>query len=152
VGFFCDTLHGEPALKAMIEKLHASGTLIRASNIYKRQSPDLSERPKLYMVVLIETLLSKEDLHRGIALLKTLRAGFSSGAQLLAFDQIVQLVPGSTLPHPVFLQDFAFLQCASEIWGDYEHPILNTTLNELVKTGRYKDDNLEFFSQGMDLL
>ena len=152
VGFFSDTLHGDAALREMSQKLKEHGEILAGSNVYKKLPEEIGERPKLYYVVLLQTLESKEDLQRAVSLLKTLKAGFSSGAILLAFDQVVQMVPGSTLPSPAFMEDYPYLHCASEVAGDYEHPIMGKTLNELVKQRRTKDHGLEFHSQGKDLI
>ena len=70
----------------------------------------------------------------------------------MSFDQEVQLIPGATLPHPQLLEEYAFLHCAAEICSELQHPVLGRSLNALVKLHRTKHDEIEFYSQGLDLV
>jgi 7,8-dihydro-6-hydroxymethylpterin-pyrophosphokinase len=70
---------------------------------------------------------------------------------LLVFNKDVIMLPNQTLPHPLMVSDTVLLRCASEVWGDYEHPILAQTLNEIVDSNRFFD-KVEFYSQGSLLL
>lgn len=87
----------------------------------------------------IEKEHSNEHLHRILSL------------NLLAFENKTTMTKNLTLPHPEFHSRPEILFPAAEVWGEYFHPILKKSLNELTR----EFANLkwgEFYEQGKSLL
>jgi 7,8-dihydro-6-hydroxymethylpterin-pyrophosphokinase len=66
--------------------------------------------------------------------------------QLLTHGESVYMSPLITLPHPNLHEDKMILKCAAEAWGNFEHPILSQTLNNLSQKINFLS-NVEFHSQ-----
>ncbi len=69
----------------------------------------------------------------------------------LAMGQETMMVPDLTLPHPSLHKEPLVIRCATEVWGNYEHPILKKTLNDLAR-GLPAITNAEFMLQGKSLV
>lgn len=70
---------------------------------------------------------------------------------LLALDLETLMVPDLTLPHPNLHMDPLVIRCATEVWGNFEHPILKKTLHDLART-LPPITNAEFMLQGKSLV
>lgn len=147
VAIFADTIRGERALRKMVEQIGNYAVVHQISNVYKRELAE-EVRSEICAVLQIETNQSKEGLLKNVSLLKTIEPGYFSQGVLLTFNKEVNLMPGATLPDPRFLQDKLLLRCAAEVWGEYEHPIVGKTLNELVRSNQSTKEIVEFFAQG----
>jgi len=152
IALYADTIHGEKALRKMVTQLKTHSEVLRVSSIYNRQDHGPNGGSELVAVLMLKTELAKEILLRNVAHLKTLEPGFASHGVLLTFGNLIQLVPGATLPDPRFLQDFILIQCAAEIAGEYVHPIVAKTLNEILRSKTASSEAIEFFAQGRVLL
>ncbi len=130
-----DTIRGEKSLRRMIQQLQSFGTIQKVSNIY-----------------LLETAATKEKVFQHVSELKSLEAAAVTFGALLTFNHEIQLLPRATLPNPRFLRDRLWLQCAAEVWGDYEHPIIAKTIDQILKSKQQQEANVEFFAQGRVLL
>ncbi len=69
----------------------------------------------------------------------------------LAVEQETQMIPELTLPHPILHMEPLVTRCAAEVWGNYEHPILKKTLNDLANNAP-AILNAEFLLQGKSLV
>lgn len=103
------------------------------------------------MVLRLNTALEMNELFDGLQTLEGNRDVAFGGTQenllLLSYDQEIRMMPGENLPSPKLHTDTLTLRCAAEAWGDYRHPVLGQTLQELV---RLSDPlkHVEFFAQG----
>jgi 7,8-dihydro-6-hydroxymethylpterin-pyrophosphokinase len=151
-----DLMAGPARLRVLVEALTEIGDVARVSSIYKqfRSHGTADLNFNLVMVLKVNTNHGFEEI---FALLQSLEqskpAGFGSQPEvlsLLAYNQEIRMVPGQNLPHPYLHMDPLTLRCAAEVWGDYTHPVLGQTLQELV---RFSDPltQAEFFAQGRSL-
>ena len=155
VGLTADPIKGEKNLQNLVSQLKVFCEILMVSSVYKRDSDDYlnpqlgrwNKTSELVVAVKIKTSLVCQDLLSRISTVRVVEGGVVSRANLLAVDHEILLTPGSTLPEPQLAQDRLILQCAAEVWADYQHPILLKTLSELVKTHPMTDP-IEFFSQG----
>ena len=65
---------------------------------------------------LLEDQLSSETLRRTLTL------------KLLVYDNLTLMTPEITLPHPEFHRRADELVPASEVWGEYQHPVLDRSI------------------------
>jgi 7,8-dihydro-6-hydroxymethylpterin-pyrophosphokinase len=86
----------------------------------------------------------EEEFETTIKLIEPLRC------YLMAYDQTVSISPSITLPHPLMMSDPGWMYCCFEVWKNYRHPILEQTLDKLLKNKGAT--NVEFHSQGRALL
>ena len=121
--------------------------ILKVSNVYKREGNESQQQSELVVVLRVSTSLDWQNLMRKLSNLQIRESKIFSKATLLTINSEVLLLPGATLPDPSLVQDRLILQCAAEVWGDYEHPVMNQTLTELVKLYPTRDP-IEFFSQG----
>lgn len=87
----------------------------------------------------VELVRKSEILHRNLSL------------NLLMYDEISQMTPQLTLPHPDLHRRPELTIPSAEIWGEAKHPILGVKLNQLSKAFREQNWG-EFFAQGQSLL
>lgn len=71
-------------------------------------------------------------------------------AVLLAYSDVIHLVPHLVLPHPQLVQDKSFLIGAIEVWPQYLHPILEKPLTMLSSEEDFK--GVEFVSPGKNII
>jgi 7,8-dihydro-6-hydroxymethylpterin-pyrophosphokinase len=153
-----DVVGGEDSAINILSEISELGKIISISSVYKRYLNkahiDLSAR--FEVVLHFETLMSVEQT---LQLLLSLSAGDRSDIShkcnpsltLLVFDELVQMSPHLTLPYPLLHTDSLIIRCASEIWGEYEHPILQKTLREISKSAA-SAPFVEFHMQGKSLV
>jgi 7,8-dihydro-6-hydroxymethylpterin-pyrophosphokinase len=155
LGYGQDTLLGTEAIRQSLSSLIKDFSIEKVSSIYKRyfsaRNEDLNS--ELIFVFKAVTHLEPEGLLEKLIAFNKLNGTNSAKMELLllSYDQLVMLNPKIPLPHPRLVQDPAILRCASEVWGDFNHPILDKTLNEVVKSV-YSFEHIEFFSRGDSLL
>jgi hypothetical protein len=146
---------GLEKVRALLGELRQYGDISGVSSVYKRfltsRHEDLNS--DICLVIKMDTDISHGELQQKLeeinaALLQNLRK--QGQTLLLSYDRMVQLLPASTLPHPLLRNDGLTLRCAAEVWGGYEHPVLGQTLNELVKSSEPIKTS-EFFAQGKSL-
>lgn len=140
------TPKGAGAIATILKGLPEGIKLIGVSAIYKKYFSEKSDdlNSVLICVIRIETGLSPQSLFQKMS-------SWTGDWVLLLYDQIVSLTPEMPIPHPLLFEDAALLRCASETWGEYEHPILGQSLNELVRSV-HSFENIEFFAQGRSVL
>jgi 7,8-dihydro-6-hydroxymethylpterin-pyrophosphokinase len=151
-----DLMAGLDRLKVRIQQLESVGDIARVSAVYKKflshRSEDLNSL--LVLAIRLNTDLESEQL---FAILQSLEkndeptaGGENESLTLLAFDQEIRLMPGQNLPHLKLHTDTLTLRCAAETWGEYQHPVLGQSLQDLV---RFSDPlkHVEFFAQGRSL-
>ncbi len=148
LAFTSDPIRAEQTLKKLLEQTKSFCSIMSVSSVYKSDSrQQTNQRSELVMVAKVRTTLSQRELSLNISNVKTVEGGVTSQAILLSLNREILMTPGLTLPDPRLVQDRLILQCAAEVWGQYEHPILGQTLTELVKLYPARDP-VEFFSQG----
>ena len=86
-----------------------------------------------------ELKMRSEMMHKSVAL------------SLLTYDGATRMTPTLTLPHVNLHMQQATLVMASEVWGDYFHPVLRESLNSLAQQSSATGWG-EFYSQGKTLL
>lgn len=147
-----DFISATETINLVSRKMSEFGTVVAASSVYKRYLNERSEdlNSELVMVAKIKTNKSEMELFR---LLKTNEIipgphqfGRTGKFLLLSYDQKTRMVPGQNLPHLLLRTDLLVLRCAAEAWGDYEHPVLGQSLNEIVGL-QTELASVEFFSQ-----
>jgi 7,8-dihydro-6-hydroxymethylpterin-pyrophosphokinase len=140
------TPQGTAALAKILSQAARDTRIHSVSSVYKQYAGERADdlNSKLICVLRVETDLTPSLLYQAIS-------SYPGAWTLLVFDQIVALTPNLPIPHPALFEDPAVLRCASEVWGDYEHPILGQSLNELVRSV-HSFENVEFFAQGRSVL
>lgn len=153
-----DVAGGVEAAKSILKEISNCGNISAISSIYKRfltsEAVDLSAR--LELVVCLETTMSVDQT------LHMVCSQCNQGAQglvqktyadltLLAFDDIIQMSPRLTLPHPLLHQDPLVIRCAAEVRGKYEHPIYQKNLNDISRLAP-PAKQVEFYMQGKSLV
>lgn len=68
---------------------------------------------------------------------------------LLAYDDLIEMSPDLTLPHPELHLQAKFLIPALDIWPEYFHGVLESTLSHLSQGRQLRG---QFFAQGKSLL
>lgn len=153
-----DVVGGEDKAVDILSEISELGKIISISSVYKRYSNkayiDLSAR--FEVVFHLETLMSVEQtlqllLSLGIEGKNKIGHKCHAALTLLVFDEVVQMSPHLTLPYPLLHTDSLIIRCASEIWGNYEHPILQKTLREISKSA-ISEPFVEFHMQGKTLV
>jgi 7,8-dihydro-6-hydroxymethylpterin-pyrophosphokinase len=150
VHFATDLVGGTPLARSLVIELNKIGQILAFSSVYKRylatNRADLNA--KIEAVFRIGTDCAADELlwhfRRFIKDKKTL-------LNLLSYDDLVVLSPQLTLPHPSLHTDFLIIRCASEVWPQFEHPIMEKTLSEISSLALPAVD-VEFFLQGKSLV
>lgn len=155
--FSVDLVAGIDFVRKLATNLAPKARVEAVSSIYKRflntRREDLNS--ELCVVVKVSTLLPFNELGAYLDSQQVERgvngSSVNAHASLLSFNNQVLLTPKRPLPHPQLHSDMLTMRCAAEIYGNYEHPVLGQTLNELVKSNE-TPESIEFFSQGRSLL
>lgn len=149
-----DLVAGLPNLQRIIQALSHTSAISSVSSVYKKYLNQRSEdlNSLLILAVQLSTELNQQEAFVEI---RRIEADFQSQSlcsmSLLAYDADVRVLPGQNLPHPQLHTDDLTLRCASEAWGDYLHPILKKTLNEMTRSLQPLK-HVEFFAQGRSLV
>ena len=148
-----DLSSGSQRLRALLAERLQAEKIVATSSIYKRQADDsrLELSSDLLVVLKVETELDPNEIFENFYRHKQ-EANENNQDQLilLAYEKMVRMAPGQNLPHPLLHADDLTLRCAAEVWGDYEHPVLGQTLQQLVRS-RQDLPVAEFFAQGKSL-
>ena len=147
IGYSQDTILGPDAIRRTLGVLQKDFPVQKISSVYKKYFSTKNEdlNSEIIFVYKTATLLSPEKALAKLKMIQnwTVKTDFV----LLCMDQLVMLSPESQFPHPRLALDPAILRCASEVWGDFHHPVLDQSLNEAVKE-IHSFEHIEFFSQG----
>jgi hypothetical protein len=152
-----DFMAGATRLRELVSELETFGKITTVSSVFKKYLNSRSEdlNSILAVAVKVQSIMDfpqvfeilhfrqEENSRKGEAL--------SENLVLLAYGQEVFLHPDQNLPSSLLHGDPLTLRCASEAWGDYKHPVLGQTLNELVSSS-LSQIKIEFFAQGHTLL
>jgi 7,8-dihydro-6-hydroxymethylpterin-pyrophosphokinase len=152
-----DFIAGATRLRELVAELETIGSIKFVSSVFKKYLNSRSEdlNSILAVVVRLQTTMEfpqvfevlkfrhEENSRKG--------ADLSEHLVLLAYDSEVFLHPDQNLPSSQLHGDALTLRCASEAWGDYKHPVLGQTLNELVSSS-LSQAKIEFFAQGHTLV
>ncbi|GIL17227.1 MAG: hypothetical protein BroJett040_09780 [Oligoflexia bacterium] len=148
-----DLASGERHLKKMVRELEKISKVKTISSVYKKNHHHQydSLNSQLWVALRVETDDDPRPFYQKLRQIGDGGTQYSRGqVQLLVFNSLIQLDPAMPLPHPLLQSEKVALKCAAEAWGQYEHPILGQTLNELVMS--YPDpESLEFYFQGAQL-
>lgn len=153
-----DVVEGVNAAKTTLKKISFWGQVLGVSSVYKRyttkEATDLSAY--LEFVIHIETSLGVEEVLEN--LIMYCESGESGIVQspfveitLLVFDDLIQMSPRLTLPYPQLHEDPLIIRCASEVWGQYEHPIYQKNLSDMSRLAPPVRE-IEFYLQGKTLV
>lgn len=148
-----DVMAGIEDLKATVSEIGELGEIVSSSSVYKKFLDRKAEslNSELCVSIRIETEKNQEDiflyLSKKVKCDSAKRRSNERAVLLLAFDQNVRLCPGENLPSPILHTNPLALKCAAEAWGEYEHPVLKRTLNDLARSSA-PFTNVEFFAQG----
>lgn len=155
VGIRCGVLRGIEILKKITNRLADKNEIITVSSILRSGDLDVNDESGHYVVVLkLATNVSPEEM---VKYLMAIELDFFRNLQindlqliLLAYDDQMSLVPELTLPHPNLVQKSDYLVAASEVWPNFLHPILQSTLKTLVVNRSVT--HLDFVGHGRVLL
>ncbi len=151
VGLLVDLTRGQREIKQITNELGSILNLQSVSCIYKRDSTSTNSTLYSELVCTFRVSTSMGSLETQQTLQKISEKYQGAEILLLSYNKDVLMLPGQTLPHPNLIKDSVLLRCSSEVWGEYEHPILGQTLNEIVDSNRILE-KVEFYSQGSALL
>lgn len=148
VHFSTDLIGGPARVQDVLQILNKNIHFTEISSIYKRfkSTEHFDLNATMEFVVKVITQLEPKTL---VQLLSSIE--FRVSAMLLAYDDLVLMSPGLTLPYPELHADSLVIHCAAEVWGQYEHPVYQKTLSEISRGARVSIDT-EFFLQGRTLL
>ncbi|MEZ0392664.1 MAG: hypothetical protein ACAH59_10635 [Pseudobdellovibrionaceae bacterium] len=149
-----DLMAGLSRLQKVIHQFQSLGEVTEVSSIYKKYLNQRSEdlNSELVLVAKVDTTKNLEDIFHFLHTTENQQRLSSPSLNLilLTIDGMVRLFPGQNLPSPLLHTDALTLRCASEAWGDYIHPVLGQTLNQLVRSMQPLS-HVEFFAQGRSL-
>lgn len=158
--------HGAGVLKLPLTLLSKEIKILRLSSVYKVYRPaeslgplrDLRSEERLdgiSMIVLAESELAPEHIMGRLANIeKVLQANDikkSISLDLLVYGVEVLVSPQITLPHPEMHLHPEEIVPAVEVWGDYQHPILGLSMQEIARNFVHSNWG-EFIAQGEALL
>ncbi len=127
IGIFTESILAEDEIKKIIAGVQGFSDVVSVSSIYKKKDLRLQQ---FWSVIKVESALSLNVVAENLSGLNQTE----SHLVLLAFNNEVQMDPSLTLPHPLLSEEFIVGLCSSEVWGQYQHPILNKTLFEIYQT------------------
>lgn len=148
---------GLSTLKKIVSELKMITWRIEFSSVYRQFESEQRYDFDASLVVVVRldfNLETNEFLDRVQNLgqyLKSFGRDVQHAVTVLAVDQQTILSPDLTLPHPCLHTNPLVTRCAAEIWGDYEHPILKMTLNDMARK-TLPVENAEFILQGKSLV
>ncbi len=150
-----DIVGGEKTQKKIIGNISDFADILAISSLFKCTKRFQKKFDSYLMSVMkIETSLNSEQLLSRLLELENIEIQneiFQRRLYLLGFQDELKMSPELTLPHPALHSDNYILQCASEVWGDYIHPILKSKLKEL-DVQHHEEIQGDFVSQGRALL
>lgn len=150
VHIVADLVGGTPIAQALVTEMGKVGEITAVSSVYKRylgkNRVDLNAN--IEAVVRLGTDCEVDEL---LWYFKQFISEKKAALNLLSYDNLVVLSPQLTLPHPSLHTDFLIVRCASEAWTQFEHPIIQKTLNEITSLTMPATD-AEFFMQGKSLV
>lgn len=166
IGFKVFTNDGYATLKALISQASEFVTIQRASSIYRfhvetnepthiHDLKSLSSTEGMAVVVKATTSLDPNSLQEQLEQTEeSFRGELSTrnvSLNLLVYEDMTLMTPDLTLPHPEFHRRAEFIVPASEVWGDYRHPVIEESLFSL--TQAFSGESWgEFYAQGKTLL
>jgi hypothetical protein len=145
-----DLAQGQNLIRKIVAEIRSICEVVGVSCVYKRKLQDSLSVYQTELMAVLRTDTSMDKDHFFETLCGIMAKNRGTKILLLSFDSTAQMLPELTLPHPQLARDSVVLRCASEVWGDFEHPILGQTLNQLVHLNN-SNELVEFFSQGTSL-
>jgi hypothetical protein len=148
---------GMDTLKRLVAELKLISWEIDFSSVYRQfqteQRYDFDAR--MITVIKLGFRGTTEDFIKQVQGLQNYLTSFVGKNKVrvipLAVEQETQMIPELTLPHPILHTEPLVTRCAAEVWGNYEHPILKRTLNDLADKAP-AILNAEFMLQGKSLV
>jgi hypothetical protein len=142
--------HGQNLIRKIVAEIRSLCQVTQVSCVYKRKLQDSFSVYQTELVAVLRVKTPMESPNYFQTLCGIMDKNRGTKVVLLCFDQVAQMSPELTLPNPQLARDTVVLRCASEVWGDFKHPILGQTLNHLVHSSN-SNEIVEFFSQGTNL-
>ncbi len=148
---------GVEILKRLVNELKLISWEIEFSSVYVQYETEQRYDFDANMITVLKmgTSLSAEEFSQKILMTQNYLLSFTGADRVkmtpLAIDQETLMVPDLTLPHPSLHMDPLVIRCATEVWANYEHPILKKTLNDLARS-LPPITNAEFMLQGKSLV
>lgn len=129
--FEVEISEGLSALKEMLKQL-GKNRVLAVSSVCRREGLGPHSGLGGKMILVLRAKMSEEllGLNKKLKLIEGL--SMRRRAVLLARGAWVEIDPENPLPHPDLALDNSVLRCASEIWGDFFHPMLGQSLQEIV--------------------
>jgi 7,8-dihydro-6-hydroxymethylpterin-pyrophosphokinase len=154
--FEVEISEGLSALKEMLKQL-GKDRVAAVSSVCRREGASPHSGLGGKMILVLRAKISEESLVINKKLKRIEGLSLRRRAVLLARGQWVEIDPENPLPHPDLALDGSVLRCASEIWGDFFHPMLGQSLQEIVnqrdsQNGPQTDCTDEFIFRGDKLL
>lgn len=145
-----DLIGGTPLAKEFVVNLGSIGEIKAIASVYKRCSKKIRGdlESNIETVVKFSTNSAVDEL---LWHFKQFLRDKKASLNLLSYDELVVLSPQLTLPHPTMHTDFLIARCASEVWPEYEHPIMMKTLSEIALAA-FPSVDAEFYLQGKSLV
>lgn len=148
IGFSYPAETTTESIQEMLRDISECGEVLACSTVYKHMEmrEGVGAQSCLSFVIMFATYLSAEQ-----TLYLLVNNAPNGEPMLLCFNQLVLLNSKLTLPHPELAMHPLTLRCATDVWSQYEHPVLHRTLGELVKNSELKQ-RAEFLMQGETLI
>jgi 2-amino-4-hydroxy-6-hydroxymethyldihydropteridine diphosphokinase len=168
VGIKILSSRGIAHLQQLVQSLRSEDEILAISSVYKigppEQRPELEGAARsaqgffsLSLVIKIQTTRTAEDYMGFLSQTEqewtedVTRRATSIRLYFLTFDNNTHMTPELTLPYPDLHKTPELLIPAAEVWGDYVHPVLDSslfTLTHAMKSHAWG----EFYAQGKSLL
>ncbi len=148
---------GVEILKRLVNELRLISWAMEFSSVYVQYETDqrYDFDANLITVLKMGTDLNAQEFAKKLLYTQNYLLSFTGPDRvkmtLLALDLETLMVPDLTLPHPSLHIDPLVIRCATEVWGNFEHPILKKSLHELARS-LPPITNAEFMLQGKSLV
>lgn len=152
-----NVVSGLDAMKKLVMELKNISEDIEFSSVYRQFETEHRYDYDANMISILKMgyAIDSDEMLTRLASIHTKMSSYVGSDKVkmipLAIENQTRMLPELTLPHPLLHSDPLVARCAAEVWGNYNHPILNRSLSDLANQSA-DILNAEFMLQGKSLV